>query len=291
MIFLAFSALNARRAAAHSASETVVKTRQFEGGQLEYRVEIENKPGARYDGQAFTRSRNGKTSYVVVLNRAFFAKESKEIFRRLQQGHRPAPPPELFQNALADLDSWAAQSRPRSQPEGKDFVARLRLVQTYLEDLAWRGAYEACLAKETAAGEAERCFTAAFSASRLATIEEHEVAHLLDLAAGGDPDSAGFARYTELNAFYAELFRGANPLDTLSQALVGGMEELRRGATVDYSLEKIRRVLTFITSSRRFRPLLARASGPRCCLEVLAQLSPEDFVFTGRELGRQNRLL
>ncbi|MCC6271828.1 MAG: hypothetical protein IT572_00050, partial [Deltaproteobacteria bacterium] len=153
---------------------------------------------------------------------------------------------------------------------GRIPVAELRALQIRLENAAWRDLHERCVA----ARKARKDFVQAFALARLASVEEHEVSHLIDLARGGDEASPAFARETELKAFYAELARGGNPLDSMSQALAGLLDEVGRGRTVDYSRDKVATVLRFLRASpnlrRRIPELLGADLSPSESGEVLA---------------------
>lgn len=250
-----------------AAAPPEVKTRQFDGLTLEYRLQIENNPRVAYDGQAFVRTEAGKRIYTVLLNRAYFEREGGEIFDRLSKGSEPQRDSPEAGEGIAVLETdWFS---PGHIP-----VAGLRTLQIQLENAAWRDLHERCVATQASARKARRDFVRAFARARLASIEEHEVSHLIDLARGGDEASPDFARETELKAFYAELARGGNPLDSMSQALAGLLDEVRRGRTVDYSREKVAAVLRFLRASpnlRRRIPELLRADGPPSgSAEVLA---------------------
>lgn len=250
-----------------AAAPPEVKTRQFDGLTLEYRLQIENNPRVAHDGQAFVRTEAGKRIYTVLLNRAYFEREGGEIFDRLSKGSESRrESPEAGEGIAALEADWFS---PGHIP-----VAELRALQIQLENAAWRELHERCVAAHASARKARRDFVRAFARARLASIEEHEVSHLIDLARGGDEASPDFARETELKAFYAELARGGNPLDSMSQALAGLLDEVRRGRTVDYSREKVAAVLRFLRASpnlRRRIPELLRADGPPSgSAEVLA---------------------
>lgn len=250
-----------------AAASPEVKTRQFDGLTLEYRLQIENNPRVAYDGQAFVRTEGGKRIYTVLLNRAYFDREGGEIFDRLSKGSEP-------QRDRAETSEGLAVLEADGISLGRIPVAKLRGLQIRLENAAWRDLHERCVAAQASARKARKDFVQAFARARLASIEEHEVSHLIDLASGGDETSPAFARETELKAFYAELARGGNPLDSMSQALAGLLDEVRRGRTVDYSREKVATVLRFLRASPNLRgriPELLGADGsPRGSGEVLA---------------------
>lgn len=252
---------------AAAAAPPEVKTRQFGGLTLEYRLQIEANPRVAYDGQAFVRTEGGRRIYTVLLNRAYFEREGGEIFDRLSnESDARRDRPEAGEGVAVLEADWLSS--------GRIPVAELRALQIRLENAAWRDLHQSSVAAHDSARKARRDFVRAFARARLACIEEHEVSHLIDLARGGDEASPDFARETELKAFYAELARGGNPLDSMSQALAGLLDEVRRGRTVDYSREKVATVLRFLRASpnlrRRIPELLRGGGSPSGGGEVLA---------------------
>ncbi len=261
-----------------AAAAPEVRTRQFDGLSLEYRLQIENNPRVAYDGQAFVRTVGEKRIYTVLLNRAYFQREGGEIFDRLSKKSEPQRVREESNEGIAALEGdWLSL--------GRIPVAELRALQIRLENAAWRDLHERCVAAHASARKARKDFVQAFARARLASIEEHEVSHLIDLARGGDETSPAFARETELKAFYAELARGGNPLDSMSQALAGLLDEVRRGRTVDYSREKVAAVLRFLRASPNLRPRIPELLG--------ADLSPREsgkvLTIAGNRLLAENR--
>src|SRR5262249_838729 len=174
------------------------------------------------------------------------------------------------------------------------FEGELKKIEDTLEDLAWREAYQRAWQGAAPREAAERAFVAEFVQIRLFTIERHEGAHLLDLQNNslkpGAKREDSFQKFTELNAFYTELANSPNPLDALTQAVAGLLDEIRQAKSVDFSLEKVTTLLDFLKRCPRFAGQFKQAHLSKSSLQALAQLKTEDFKFAGHELYQDHLL-
>jgi hypothetical protein len=258
---------------------------------VQYQFLIKEDPKAMNDGEAFTKNVKSQTISYVVLNKAFFEKEARGLFKRFTQSESLAS----FQNSSTerswiDLEKNILSLKNLNHPiPSLDSATQLSLknLQSFLEKTAWLEAYHASLKNTSSSQEAEERFVEFFTKTRMNTIEYHEAAHLIDLLQAGDRKKFDFKRFTELNAFYAELTYGENPHDVMSQAIAGLIDEMGQGKTVDYSIEKVIAVLKFLKECPRFAKAF-RGPLQKCCLEILAKLTRSDFILAGKELHHQN---
>jgi hypothetical protein len=124
---------------------------------------------------------------------------------------------------------------------------------------AWRGLFQNSLEKTASLKKAEELFVKAFIASRMRTIHFHEAAHIIDCSKTTDRETTKFKRYSELNAFYTELAYSENPKDVLAQTLVGVLDELKQGKSVDFSIEKLTSLLNYLQNKKTGSTPLAQA--------------------------------
>lgn len=281
-------------AVAHARATGVEGTsRQLEifGKTVDYQLVLKKDPRLTYDGEAYAKEIHGENIYFAVLNQAFFEKEAHLLFQRFANSPTSAAS-SLPAKSLTSLETELVALRNASEPIPMADATRkaaLRDLQVQLERLAWFELYEESLQTAVNNKEAERLFSEQFTRIRLETIERHEVAHLLDLKENLINSGAHFEKYSELNAFYAELAYSARPLDVMAQALAGLIDELNRGQVVDQSLTKVATVLEFIKKCPRFAKLFPKGPMAKCCLEILAQIQNPDFILVGQQLYHKNQ--
>src|SRR5262245_4994188 len=270
-----------------------VKTLNIWGSEIHYRLLIQTDSHVDFDGRAFIQNDQGRKTPCVVLNNAFFEKEASALFRRFRR-HRTdlasvetVTHPELmnFEDRLLKSKNPSLPSSSLLTPSLKNSLKKL---QTSLEDIAWFQTYQRSLENSSTLEEAERQFVEQFSAQRMKTIEYHEATHLYDMQRSEDIESPAFKRFTEANAFYAELVYGDNPHDVMAQALAGVLDELNRGKVVDYSVDKVLSVLRFLKQCPRFAELIKSEPFSKCCLEMIAKVKRSDFISAGKELYRSH---
>ena len=261
--------------------------------EIEYQLLIKKDRGLSHDGEAFTKKVKGQKISYVVLNPAFFEKEAEALFERFRREKNPSAnlkslnSQELarleekllsFQGGIISLSSLA--------PSSKESLKKLK---TLFEEIAWRTLYKASLAKSGVLQEAKEIFIKDFTTSRLRTIEHHEAAHLYDILGSAETKSPEFEKFTEVNAFYAELVHGENPHDSMAQAVSGLIDEMNRGKVVDYSVEKVLSVARFLKDCPQFAKRFKPSPLTPCCLEMLAKIKRKDFIRIGTELFRENQ--
>lgn len=253
---------------------------------VEYRLLIQENSALKFDGEAFVKTHEGRRVNYVSLNRAFLKKEAEDLFLRFEKtGESMTGFPIPAKNQLMTLERELMISQGHVLSVGAK--NSLRALQLHFEALAWNPVYRDALQGAASRQAALNRFTEKFIQIRSRAIEYHEASHLIDIAEAVETESQAFEKYTELNAFYTELAYGDNPYDVLSQGLVGLRDEMNRGGSVDYSLEKVLAILRFL----RECPLYAKAfRGPmaKCCLEILARLQRRDLILAGETLYREN---
>ena len=264
---------------------------------VEYQFILKNNPRLPYDGEASRKLVKGQEIPLVVLNKAFFRKEAKDLFQRFEK-NSPAMEPNpvskdrlhLMENHLLTLKSPTGELPKLDQ----ETLLSLKQFKEYLEYLAWSPLYRSSLQETQSRKKALRRFEKAFIQTRLETIEWHEAAHLSDLKGNGVARDKAFGQFTELNAFFAELVYGTNPHDVIAQALTGLIDEVHQGKNVDFSFQKFVTVVKFLKENprsakrNRFDPSSEKDPWPRNGLESFARLKTSDYVTVGRELYRQN---
>jgi hypothetical protein len=261
-----------------------LRSRVVWGQAVEYQLILKNNPRLPFDGEASRKQVKGRETHFILLNKAFFHKEAKSLFARFEKdasAQKQNPPSgeqlrHLEERLLSLLNS--TKELPNLDQETE---LSLKQLESYLEYLAWSPLYQQAKQNSVSQKEAEQYFERQFTQTRLETIEWHEAAHLADIKGKSDTQGEAFSRFTELNAFFAELVYGANPHDVMAQALTGLIDELRRGQNVDFSRHKVVTLLDFFND--------APHSGG--CLEMLSQLKTADFVLAGQELRRKNTLV
>ncbi len=251
-------------------------------------------PNVDFDGEASFEIVNGQKIFRVVLNPVFFEREARNLFRRLAREKEESVRGGFGVNneSLLQLEKHLSEMGH----DGKSFAklpldprTELKMVQQGLEKLAWQGLFEDCRKNAKSNKEAEKNFVQKFTQERMATIERHEAAHVLDLkTADGKMNEEDFAKFTELNAFYTELAFGSNPLDVMSQAISGLIDEMGKGKPIDFSVDKVATVIRFLKKCPRFASRFSNKKMPKCCLEMLADLTHQEFHFAAKELYRNN---
>lgn len=264
---------------------------------IQYQFIIKNNPRLPFDGEASRKQVSGKEIHFIVLNKAFFHREAKDLFARFEKNYISMGQDLLSKEDLRQIETFLMTLKisPEGSPSlDQKTILLLKHLKENLEYLAWSPLYRISLQENRSQKEAERRFKKEFIQTRLETIEWHEVAHLSDIKGTSDTKGEAFGRFTELNAFYAELAYGTNPHDVMAQALAGLIDELNQGKNVDFSLEKVATVLKFLKECPRFAkhysPGQFNEGGPlpRSCLEILARLKTSDFIMVARELRQQN---
>ncbi len=296
IVSMTFAYAAASQAKAPSSKSSEVRSLQLWDQSVQYQLTIHENARLPYDGESYAKDVDGKKVYHVSLNKVFFEREAKDLFRRLSNDSlNPSKANPLISNQrLMDLERGLLALRREGKAWGalnSDSLEDLRRLQLLLEGLAWNELFQSSLKRTFSAKQAEKLFVTEFTRNRLQTIEHHEASHVIDLmnsAKGGD--STEFERHSELNAFYTELVYGTHPLDVMSQAIAGFIDEMRQGKPVDFSIEKVATVVGFIKKCPKYASRLAKGKMSRCCLEVLAELSREDFKLAGQDLYRKNPL-
>lgn len=270
------------------------KTLQIWDQDVQYHYLVKKNPNVDFDGETTFEIVNGQKIFLVVINPAYFEREARSLFRKFLRdkeesvrGGFAVNNEELFQ-----LEKHLLEIGQQEQYLSKlafDPRSELKQVQQGLEKLAWQGLFEESRNGAKSVKEAEKIFIQKFTQERISTIERHEAAHVLDLKnAEGNTDNESFARFTELNAFYTELAFGSNPLDVMSQAISGLLEELDQGKPVDFSVGKVATVIRFLKNCPRFASRFSAKEMPKCCLEMLGDLTRQEFLFAAKELYRKN---
>jgi len=276
-----------------ASDASVTRTLKIWDREIEYQFLLKNDANLRHDGEAFTKKLKGQKIAYVVLNPAFFEKEAEGLFERLRQeknlsvNFKSLNSQELtrLEEKLLGLEGGSVSYASLTSSSKES----LRKLQNLFEEIAWRGLFKASLANGRSLQEAKEIFSRDFTARRLKTIEHHEVAHLYDILNFKDTKSPQFEKFTEVNAFYAELVYGENPQDTMAQAVSGLIDEMSRGKVVDYSVEKVLSVVEFLRDCPPFAKYLKPRHLTPCCLEMLAKIKRKDFIRIGTELFEKNR--
>ncbi|KAB2832827.1 MAG: hypothetical protein F9K48_09695 [Candidatus Brocadia sp.] len=290
-----FAATGHAKSLTNSKNSYEEKTLQIWDQDVQYHYLVKKNPNVDFDGETFFEILNGQKIFRVVINPVYFEKEAGILFRRFSRDKEQAVhdrfdfnSAKLFQleNHLSKMSHW--EQVPAELPF--DPQVELKRVQRSLEKLAWQGLFEDCRKNAKSLKEAERKFVEKFTQDRIATIERHEAAHVLDLkkATKSITDQEGFARFTELNAFYTELAFGTNPLDVMSQAIAGLVEELDKGKPVDFSVAKVASIISFLKKCPRFASRFSAKKMTKCCLEMMGEFTHKDFQLTATELYRKN---
>jgi hypothetical protein len=274
-----------------TASPEPLKSLMVWGSDIHYRLLVQTDSRLSFDGKAFIQNVQGRKIPCVVLNTAFFEKEASSLFHRFRQHTTDlASVANITRPELMDFEERLLDSKnpllPSSSPLTPSLKDSLKKLQTSLEDVAWFQTYQRSLEESSTLEEAERRFVKQFSMQRMKTIEYHEATHLYDMQRSEDIDSPVFKRFTEANAFYAELVYGDNPHDVMAQALAGLLDELNRGEVVDYSVDKVVSILHFLKECPRFAGLMRSGPLQKCCLEMLSKANRNDFIFAGQQLHR-----
>ena len=253
--------------------------------EIQYQLLLHPDSKATFDGESFARVKEGTTTHFVVLNPAFLEKEGRELFHRLSLQAKnkifePSP-------ALVSLEKKVLSQDSSCKIPRKDRSIRkaLEILQSSLEDSAWAPAWLEAVRGSATKKEAEVRFVQHFTKERLATLEVHEVAHLIDLEDHGDDGSPNYDRFTELNAFFSELAYSSNPKDVMAQALSGLIDEMDEGKATDYSGSKVGQVLSFLNKNLSSHP---RNQGFSCGWKNLTHLNNPDFAEAGKALYLEN---
>ena len=221
------------------------------GREISYHFIPINNERVRYDGTAYVSidKKNGNRENRLVLNSAFFAKEAEQIFDDFEKQPDPSiglqVDLEKFIAVLSDAERRLKEGDGLSGDQRKMLVAYLEDLEHQLQDAAWYGVYKKSQNKND--------FVRTFTNIRSATIEYHELSNLRDeiewaeLASGNSPalkrDDALFWNQTEVRAFLTEMAYGLNPRDSIFQAVTGGIQEIKGGKNMDFSIQKLNSVL------------------------------------------------
>lgn len=266
---------------------------QIWGKNVTYQFEVKNDPQWPSDGESFKKMIKSHPTYHVVINRAFYKKESEQLFSQFEK-----IPKNPFAEEQFNFPEWKHFEKDLISLKDSQFkVSDVRVKNTLkelkgnLEYFAWFKIYEKSLKESASKKQAQEKFTQQFSQIRDKTIEYHEAAHVIDLmkVSTEESNSAEFEKYTELNAFYTELAYSENPYDTMAHAVVGLLDEIDQAKTTDYSIEKVSTLLRFLKECPRFAKFFrpGKRMAP-CCFEVLAKITSRDFIFAGNELYQRN---
>jgi len=251
-----------------------------------YRRILESDPQLDLDGESFIEDDGGRNIPYAVLNRAFLRQEARQLFVQLEKykGHKTPSFPRTEKLKKIGEDLLAKkEGLLKSSAENLELKLTLERFQDALELAAWKKAFSDSWRQASSRKDAENKFVERVSEIRMATVERHEAAHLLDLAHGGERDNPDFDRFTELNAYFTELAYGKNPKDVFAETINGLVEELERGESVDFSLDKVLATLQLIKNDRRFS-LACPKSWAQCYLKTLVRFTPKDFMLAGQAL-------
>lgn len=229
--------------------------------EIKHVLLIKNDPRLPFDGEAYTKTHKGVEKNFIVLNKAYFEKEAKELFQKFVKiRNAPANKAKHPYYQLSELEReilLAHNSTNRPLMLNYKLKSVLRELKESMEMQAWSALFQNSVEKTDSLKKAEEFFIKYFIASRMKTIHFHEAAHIIDCSKTTDRDSVKFKRYSELNAFYTELAYGENPRDVISQTLVGVLDELKQGKSVDFSIEKLTSLLNYLKNKNTGSTLLA----------------------------------
>lgn len=242
------------------------------GREISYHYIPVNNERVRYDGTAYVATdKKGNRENRLVLNSAFFKKEADGIFDDFEKEPNPSTGLQVnleeFVAVLFDAERRLKEGEGLDGDEKKKLLLHLQDLENQLKYAAWFDIYRKSKNKSD--------FVRAFAKIRGATIEYHELSHLRDelewaeLAGGDSPelkrDDSVFWNQTEVRAFLTEMAYGVNPRDSLFQAVAGGIQEIRRGKNMDFSVQKLNSVLQI---AQKLSPMSANGFDCLCCLTV-----------------------
>lgn len=279
----------------HSEYTQGEKSLQVWGQTVHYNYFLQEDPQVDFDGEVSTEMVNGQQTYRVLINPIFFKKEAMQLFHRFlrEDGELEQAGPVVASEVLFHLEKTLLEKNhgpAMFRKWNRKTRRELKKLQEGLERLAWYPLFEKCRNGAGSIAQAERDFIREFTQIRIQTIEQHEASHVLDLMKAGERSyEPGFGRFTELNAFYAELAMGSNPLDVMAQAIAGLIDEIRQKKPVDHSVTKVATVVRFLKNCPRVASRLAGGKMPRCCLEILGEISLQEFRLAAQELYQNNR--
>ena len=247
--------------------------------RVEYQLKMIADSSFTYDGESTFYREDNKTIYHVTLNTAFLEKEAEELFARFTKINSIAAeqllpaPQDLLELEQALLEKRVSLSHRQKQV--------LRHLQESFEFLAWYKMYQQSWKGVATSEQARAKFAKAFLNSRVHSVEMHELGHLIDLKQ--QPRVEDFKKFSELNAYYTELFYGGNPYDTLAQVLAGVRDEIRQKKRVDFSHEKVLVLLQWVAN---MDPHTMNARDPlkRCCLVKLLNYKASNLAQLGKAL-------
>lgn len=211
------------------------------GETFSYQLVILTKSNVSYDGKAFTIKSGAKKIRRVVLNNAYFEKEANELWNSFLNGTNPSlvGSPQLMA-FLAQLKSLHGNNN------SSYLLDQLVLLKRQLQYASWYDIYKKKLEQTKNSSQAKKEFKKEFIQLRMATIEAHELSHLLDeihLEQGQGKADEQFAHDTEVKAFLTELVYGANPRDSLWQVVTGALDEIKAVGPSDDSIHKLTQFL------------------------------------------------
>jgi len=280
-IFLILMLLGGAYSAQASLSLKTEKPKVLEiwGQEIHYRLVFKNDANASHDGEAFTRFQEGEKVSYVILNPILLEKEAKNLFDRFQKKENAfiASSTEEMKTLEGELFNLSPQNQNTLNP------SLIRRLKKHFEVLAWQKLYQKAVHENKDLNLAKENFVKNFIESRIHTLEHHEAAHLYDSqrASAAELDSPHFRRFTEMNAFYAELRYGENPYDVIAQALTGLLDEFEQKKNIDYSTAKLLSVLHWL----RGKPLHKNYSA----FEKLSKIGTSDYQELAQKLFQKNR--
>ncbi len=257
------------------------KVLEIWGEEIHYRLILKNDVNALHDGEAFTRIQEGEKVSYVILNPILLEKEANTLFDRFQKKENAfiASSAEEMKTLEAQLFNLNLKNQNTLNP------TLIRRLKKHFEVLAWQKLYQKAIQENKDLNLAKEYFVKSFIEARIHTLEHHEAAHLYDTqrASAAELNSPDFRRFTEMNAFYAELRYGENPYDVIAQALTGLLDEFEQKKNVDYSTAKLFSVLHWL------RGKSFNKNYPTSAFEKLSKIATSDYQELAQKLFQKNR--
>ncbi len=256
------------------------KVLEIWGQEIHYRLVLKNDVNASHDGEAYTRMQEGEKISYVILNPILLEKEARKLFERFQRNENS-----FISSSAEEMKTLETQLLNLNLKNQNTLNPTLiRRLKKHFEVLAWQSLYQSSLKEAKEIGFAKELFVQGFIQTRIHTLEHHEAAHLYDTqnAKAEELDSPQFRRFTEMNAFYAELRYGENPYDVIAQALTGLLDEFEQRKNVDYSTAKLLSVL----DGMRNHSFLKKSF--QSTFERLAKINTADYKKLGQQLFQNN---
>lgn len=213
------------------------------GEKLSYVIETVKRNGVDYDGMTSVyKGPDGRPSFRLVLNAANLSREAQQLWEEFRKNPKPSQvktgPLLPFIEDLGGMNRKIHDRQSFSLDQRKKMLTELKTLEQGLKYSAWYSVYESSSSRQD--------FVRQFVQIRLATIEFHELSHLLDEIKGergktktASRDMGKFAHQTEVRAYLTEMAYGSNPQDVLWQVVSGVLQETREGKNTDYSIQKL----------------------------------------------------